>query len=140
MLFSSKRIKYSFVPDMKKLFAIVLLLMYGFSSTGMTLHLHYCCGKLDGIDLSPVKDDHCSGSHKLIKKTCCDEKQVSLKLKSEQNLAKFLNSVFQLTAIKTVHPEFLALCSVQSKKLVPEVFAPPPLQKNINSLFCIYRI
>lgn len=140
MLFSSKRIKYSFVPDMKKLFAIMLLLMYGFSSTGMTLHLHYCCGKLDAIDLSPVEDGHCGGDHKVVKKTCCDEKQVSLKIKSEQNLAKFLNPVFQLTAIKTVHPEFLALCFVQSKKLVPEVFAPPPLQKNINSLFCIYRI
>jgi len=114
--------------------------MYGFSSTGMTLHLHYCCGKLDAIDLSPVKDEHCSSGHKLVKKSCCDEKQVSLKLKPEQNPAKFLNPVFQLPAIKTVQPEFLALGPVQSKKLLPEVFAPPPLQKNINNLFCVYRI
>jgi hypothetical protein len=140
MLFSSRRIKFSFVPDMKKLFAIMLLLVYGFSSTGMTLHLHYCCGKLDAIDLSPVKDEHCGGKHKLIKKSCCDEKQVSLKLKSEQNPAKFLNPVFQLPAIKTVQPDFFVLSPVQSKKLLPEVFAPPPLQKNINSLFCVYRI
>jgi len=125
---------------MKKLFAIMLLLVYGFSSTGMTLHLHYCCGKLDAIDLSPVKDEHCGGKHKLIKKSCCDEKQVSLKLKSEQNPAKFLNPVFQLPAIKTVQPDFFVLSPVQSKKLLPEVFAPPPLQKNINSLFCVYRI
>jgi hypothetical protein len=125
---------------MKKLLVIMLMLMYGFSSTGMTLHLHYCCGKLDAIDLSPAKENHCGAGHKMSKKSCCDDKQVSLKLKSEQSPAKFLNPVFQLPSIKPVQPELLISSPVDSKKMLPEVFAPPPLKRDVNNLYCIYRI
>ena len=125
---------------MKKFLVIVLMLMYGFSSTGMTLHLHYCCGKLDKIDFTPVKEKHCGAGHKMGKKSCCDNKEVSLQLQSDQNPAKFLNPSFQLPAIKAAQPELLVSNPVTAKNLLPEVFAPPPLQKNINTLFCIYRI
>ena len=63
---------------MKKLLVIVLLLVYGAASSGMTLHLHYCCGKLDKIDLAPVKHKGCGSEHKLGKKSCCDNKELSI--------------------------------------------------------------
>ena len=43
-----------------------------------------------------------------------------------------------MTAIKAVQPEFLTLSLVQSKKLLPEVFAPPPLQKKTSIAYCAF--
>lgn len=125
---------------MKKLFAIMLLLVYGLSSSGMTLHFHYCCGKLKKVDLTPVKEDQCGTQHKMGSKPCCDDKQVSLKLKAEQNHAKALNYSFSITGIKPIQPEYRVSTPIQTKNLIPEVFAPPPLQKDFNHLYCIYRI
>jgi hypothetical protein len=125
---------------MKKLFAIMLLLVYGLSSSGMTIHFHYCCGKLKKVDLTSVKDDQCGTKHKMGSKPCCDHKQVSLKLKAEQNPAKAINYSFSITGIKPVQPEYQVSTPIETKKLIPEVFAPPPLQKDFNHLYCIYRI
>jgi hypothetical protein len=68
---------------MKKLIVILLLLGYGLSSFGMTLHVHYCCGRIDKIDITPVKSDKCPVDKKTTKKGCCDDRQVELKIKTD---------------------------------------------------------
>ena len=35
------------------------LILYGVSSPGATLYVRYCCGKIDKIDFSGSKKDHC---------------------------------------------------------------------------------
>lgn len=125
---------------MKKVFVILLLMVYGVTSSGMTLHFHYCCGKLDRIDLSPVKHKGCGMDHKLGKKSCCDNKAVTLDIKSEQSAAKHINPSFQLFAVKPAQPEFLISSPLEAKGLEPQLFAPPPLQKDLHILFCVYRI
>ena len=110
---------------MKRALALMILLVYGLSSTGMTIHFHYCCGKLDKIDFSAIKEKSCS-SHAQIKKTsCCEDKQLELKQKSVQNSEKLVTTYFQPTALKTF--QFVALSSnvIVEKKFLPEVFAPP---------------
>ena len=124
---------------MKKVLVIVLLLVYGASSSGMTLHLHYCCGKLDRIDLSPVQH-HCGGESKVSKKSCCDNKELNFDLKADQTPVKVLVPAFHLFAIKPLPVEFHLSGPVETKGLLPHIFAPPPLQKDFNTLFCVYRI
>lgn len=34
---------------MARIFSILLILVYAFSATGATVHLHYCCGKLQKL-------------------------------------------------------------------------------------------
>ncbi len=130
----------NFALSMKKLFVIILLLVYGASSSGMTLHFHYCCGKLDTIDLSPVKHKGCGMNPKPGKKACCDNKEVTLNIKSEQSLVKHIYPSFQVLAIKPTLPEFLVSSPVKAKGLLPQLFAPPPLQEDRTILFCVYRI
>jgi hypothetical protein len=124
---------------MKKLLVIVLLLVYGVSSSGMTLHLHYCCGKLDAIDLTPVKHN-CSEKTTIGKKSCCDNKELNFNLSADQKAAKLLLPVLQLAALKPTAAEFHLSAPVETKGLVRPIFAPPPPEKDIHSLFCVYRI
>ncbi len=53
-----------FAVNMVKVLSIWLMLVYAFSSTGATVHLHYCCGKLQhlAMEKEPATDhDECSG-------------------------------------------------------------------------------
>lgn len=58
-------------------------MVYGLSSTGMTLHFHYCCGKLDKIDFNAPTKDNFPLSSRFIQKNCCDSKTIEFKIKSE---------------------------------------------------------
>lgn len=125
---------------MKKLFAFILIMAYGLSSSGMTVHFHYCCGKLDKISLEPVKGK-CEGARSMKSKSCCDSKQVKLQLKGEQQHQKWVQHGFQVDALKPSYCCVLfAFSPLATKKLLPEVFAPPPLKKDYQSFFCIYLI
>src|SRR5690606_10096825 len=51
----------TFVPVMVKVYSLWLMLVYAFSATGASVHLHYCCGILQEMSLA---DDHGSGEDK----------------------------------------------------------------------------
>ncbi len=61
----------------------MLMLVYAISSSGTTLHIHYCCGKIDKIDFKADKRDHCPFDKKLSQKSCCDNKEVEFKIKGD---------------------------------------------------------
>ena len=128
---------------MKKLLAIVILLVYGLSSTGMTVHFQYCCGMLEKIDFVPPVTKHCAGDKgiKIDSKKCCDDKEVNLKISSEQSAAKILYLDSFPTIVKAVQPDFFLSSPFKTKKLLPEVFAPPPLSTlPIFILISVFRI
>ena len=126
---------------MKKLLVIGLLLVYGAASSGMTLQFHYCCGKLDAIALAIPNDTHCGTDHKMGSKRCCDTKELSLKMKTEQQTGTALNYSVNLAAVKPSLPDhYFETSPISSKSLLPELFAPPPLPKERTHLYCTYRI
>ena len=125
---------------MKKFLVILLLLVYGAASSGMTLQFHYCCGKLDNVALTLPKDTHCGTDHKMGRKPCCDVKELALKIKSEQQTSTALQLFISLPAIKPTLPDFYVASPVATKGLLPEVFAPPPLPQDFTRLYCVYRI
>ena len=79
---------------MKKLLVIFLVLVYGLSASGATIHLHYCCGMLEKVSLTTEHNPDCpeKGSDK---KDCCDSKKLDLKIKADQNLAAKWVASFQ---------------------------------------------
>ncbi len=128
---------------MKKLVIILVLIAFGFSSTGMTLHVHFCCGRLDMVKLVPENDDHCPVDHKERKNNCCDDKQVELKIKTDYKNEKS-------TQLKMKGYEPGAYCkpaAVWTATLIKSGYnsinadsppACPPLK--IYKANCIYRI
>ena len=59
------------------------MLVYGISSSGATLYVHYCCGKVDRIEFVEKKKSNCPFANKIARKGCCDNKQVQLKIKND---------------------------------------------------------
>ena len=89
---------------MKKLFIIVLMMIYGLSSSGITISLHYCCGKLDGVSFSGKQERTCEMGNHFKKSGCCNDKQVSASFNSEQQAAtKWVQSAKQTIAAPVYH-------------------------------------
>ena len=125
---------------LKKLFSIILLLVYGLSSSGMTVQFHYCCGKLKDIKLTPVSEKQCRMNHSFGKKPCCDSKQVELKLKADQKTEQSVKFSFFTPALTKQQSGIVVLEPEIEKTILPEVVAPPPLQNPLYILHCVYRI
>lgn len=125
---------------MKKLLVILLLMVYGLSSTGMTINFHYCCGKLKKVEFSSAQLDcgmkmkHSSG------KKCCDNKQVDLKVKDDQKVSESGKTISKSVPLTNSFADFAISQPVQGKHLIPSVFAPPPLSSPLYILHCTYRI
>jgi hypothetical protein len=126
----------------KKILVILLLLVYGFSSTGMTLHFHYCCGKLDKVDFAAPARKHCAGEEnkKMGSKPCCENKELNLKITTTQNSGKVLYPSFTSIAIYPVQSYIFLPASVIPKKIISGFFGSPPLSTDLNCLYCSYRI
>lgn len=116
-------------------------MLYGASSMGMTLHFHYCCGKLKGIDLVAVQH-HCykNKTERVSNKSCCDNKEVSIKIDDAQFASATYHPSFHPESV-TFNDLHLATIQVyrksnsfqlQQDKLLPD-------KERIHWL-CIYRI
>ena len=125
---------------MKKLLIILVMLVYGLSSMGMSINLHFCCGKLDDISFSLPKDKSCAKDQNSIsKKRCCDDKHLEFKLKADQEpSAKWVQTYKQLTApsITTVSNNFWQ----PQHQPVNELATGPPLTTSPLPLFIKNRV
>jgi hypothetical protein len=95
---------------MKKFIVSILAVLYLGSSTGATIHLHYCMDKLIGWNLEHPKSDRC-GSCGMIKKQkekgCCKDEYKHLKLQNDQK-ATASYQVIQLNSVAILTNFFIA--------------------------------
>jgi hypothetical protein len=130
----------NFALLMKKLLVIFLMLVYGLSSTGATLYLHYCCGKLDNISFSSTGKKNCP-ANAVTAKGCCDSKHVELKVKGDQEpAAKWILTQTELSILVGTVSYLL----VPSLKVPVHAYATgPPVVNASVPLFisnCVFRI
>ena len=115
------------------------MLVYGLSSTGATVHLHYCCGKLDDISFSHNAKKGCAADKAVGKKSCCDNKHIELKLKADQEAAaKWVHSykAFDTPVFITASYAFF----IRQHKPVNEYATGPPLAASPLPLFIKNRV
>jgi hypothetical protein len=125
---------------MKKLASILLLLVYGLSSSGMTLRLDYCCGKLDKIEFSPLAVKQDGINHSMGKRSCCESKQIEFKLKADQKAEQANKLISPTPAIVKGNAGIFISRSLSSRETVPEILTPPPLKTPLHISHCMYRI
>jgi hypothetical protein len=126
---------------MKKLFVIAVLMVYGFSTMGMSVHLHYCCGKLKEIAWSPVRSDECGMDHKMGSGKCCESKEISNKDLSDQDHSQLFAKALKSYAETARYFEYAVTGSPALRQLSPVAFAPPPLgNQPLHILHCVFRI
>src|SRR5688572_19982866 len=127
---------------MKKIVVIALLLVYGLSSTGATVHLHFCCGKLDDISFSPIDSKICSTKTFSSTKKCCDSKHIELKVKSDQEPGAKWIADCKVFATPLYHASFYGW--IPTHKIPVNALATgPPQRVSAVPLFiqhCVYRI
>lgn len=86
---------------MKKSVAILLLLIYIISTSGVAIRAHYCCGKLKSINLVldsySDKKESCHGLN--LAKDCCKDKVATSTISSDQ---KAPNSIISDNSLKDV--------------------------------------
>ncbi len=126
---------------MKKLLLVLMIMVYGFSSTGATVQLHYCCGKLLNITWGSVEEKDCGMQEKMGSKPCCETKSVSAKDKDQDQEFYTLTpgakiAIEPLTFFSNLQPlpgnnTFIAERIVHS---------PPLLSSSIFILNCVFRI
>ncbi len=127
---------------MKKVFVIVLMLAYGLSSSGMTLNLHYCCGKLDDISIGVKKEKSCPMGISLKKTGCCSDKQISAtSLADQQVQIKWLqiNKEASFVPVSPVIDSHCLTAVVTDNRLAR---GAPILKKNLPLFlqYCSFRI
>ncbi len=103
---------------MKKFLLGILTIFYFGVSTGATMQVHYCMGKIIDFDLVNKDSDHC---HKCgMKKTngtkgCCHDEQTVIKITSDQNSTDAAYQSVQLTSVAVLkHYEELPAILVSS--------------------------
>ena len=126
---------------MKKLFAIFLIMLFAVSSSGATLQLHYCCGKLKTISFGSIHEKECGMDGMMGSKPCCETKSISA---NEQSANQEIYTI-NLGVNAPVEPMiFNSPASLQTfpaeKEPLPVAQASPPLSKDICILHCVFRI
>ena len=128
---------------LKKLAIVIIMMVYGLSSTGAIVHLDYCCGKLSDISLSLPHEKKKDDSHKdkMEGKGCCDSKQLQLSVKGEQEIVQKAADVTTVSlppySLNEVYFFFNGLKEVKTFSNGPPLyFSSPPLFLQ----HCLFRI
>ena len=122
------------------------MVIYGVTSFGMTLHLYYCCGKLDKVSLSSKTSGACKfetgGNNQTIhNKSCCDNKEFELKIKADQETSSQQILSFDHQLANTLFGYLSRLLYLQ-KAPVNFLSTGPPFLSSIPLFItnCVYRI
>lgn len=130
---------------MKRLLVTILAILYLGTSTGATLHLHYCMGKLVDMKLWQSGKERCGNcgmkKSKFCTKKCCKDEFKVIKLdkdhkKAAENIVQLAQEDAVVPALFTEFPKFHAVSVLYE---LPVGHAPP-LKLSIHILNCNFRI
>lgn len=117
---------------MKRLLIIMLAISYLCISIGITVHVHYCMGRIVAVNLGDQKDTHhcpsCGMDKKAAKKGCCKDEHKIIKSSSEQVLAKDVIAKIHLSdyVFRLSTPDFYsARIPVIHTNRMEQAHAPP---------------
>jgi hypothetical protein len=140
----SKEISFSFTARMKKILVVILLVTYAFASSGASVDLHYCMGKLIGWDFDYASKNDCRNCGMQTKpdKGCCDNKQINPKIDKEQQAA--YNTISLNNDLVAILPDYSILNDAlftSSTIANPSIHGPPLITSGALYLFhCNFRI
>lgn len=112
---------------MKKIIVAILAVLYLGVSSGATVSLHYCMGKLVSWDLSGDRGDKCPDcGMKKNGKNCCNEEHKLIKISDDQKASDIAYQIAQFSAVVNhYYPELPQLQVVSLALQNPLTHAPP---------------
>jgi hypothetical protein len=135
------------IPAMKKIIVALLAVLYLGSSSGATIHLHYCMGKLVNLSFSfnekeKEKCSKCGMKNSRDQKGCCKNEHKQIKIEKDQKLTEKAVNLFYATSV--THPTHnVELPSIKITSVTnanPISHAPPRSQVAIYICNCVFLI
>jgi hypothetical protein len=127
----------------KKVVAIFFLVVYGFTSLGATVHMHYCMGEYVGWNLEHKENSKCGKcgmKEDAKKKGCCKDEHKEFKLKTDQQKSSVANFENAISSPIIITPtSYYNLSLLQAAKFTYANFYPPPNIQNIK-LHVLYGV
>lgn len=125
----------------------MLLIIYGSTSVGATIHMHYCMNEFVGWNLwHGDKENECGKCGMKEKKAgCCKDEHKQLKLSADQNHNQLKALVFEqfFTSVILTHQSIYTYTQPQSVAVTfPKSNAPPNRWQNVPLYLsnCIFLI
>ena len=132
---------------MKKFLATILAIFYLATTTGATIHLHYCMDKLVALNLWHSENDQCSncGMEKSqdSENGCCKDEQKQVKLENDhfKSVVAFQAMQFTAIALPLSYNEILPVTFGSVTEENPRSHAPPLIcGLAIYKRNCVFRI
>jgi hypothetical protein len=126
---------------MKKILVTILALVYLSVSSGATVHVHYCMGKLMNWSLSDKKDGKCGtcGMQKSVHKGCCQDEQKQLKIEKDQKVSETAFQFHTISSVAVAH-SYLSLPSIYFLSRISDIpVAHAPPQPGAVPIFVLNR-
>ena len=132
---------------MKRLLVFILAIIYLVTTTGTTMHMHFCMGKLADLSLWSKHESKTCGKCGIDKSEmpngCCSDEEEQLKIKDDQNAAVVAYQFAPISDAEPIHYSGLLhhLFIIESADLLPQSHAPPEFSSiAIYKRNCIFRI
>lgn len=133
----------NFAVQMKKFFFTIVAVLYLGMSSGIALEVHYCMGKLAGLEFFSSENKKCGKCGMKEKKGgCCSNEQHFLKISdSHKNIANNINFSFEHPALVPSFFNYSVVTPIQKFVKKSSNLSPPPdiLPKRCI-LFCVFRL
>ena len=123
---------------MKKAIFLLITLAYMVSTTGATLYIHHCMGKVVDWDLNKEKVENCSncGMSKTDKNDCCKDEMRVLKVDKAQKQPEAAR--YDIGLLKGILPVALFVLAPRNFQCSPDVFPPHfPINQAVVPDLCV---
>ncbi len=127
---------------MKKLFLSILSFVYITIASGVVVNIHYCMGRLSGVDYAYSTNDKCGKCGMDNKKGCCHNEFKIVKLADDQQLTKANITIAQSPAVLTSFFVDFSQPIQGVKRLLTLPYHSPP-DSRISPVYlynCVFRI
>ncbi len=132
---------------MKKIFLVILAFTYFASTSGATLHLHYCMGKMVEWSVSGNEEENCpvcgSDKSKMVEKGCCKDEHKQLKITNDHSITEtaFQGLCLMAVALPVSFIDIPAITFSSITEENPTTNAPPHSSGTpIYKRNCVFRI
>ncbi|WP_160711874.1 HYC_CC_PP family protein [Chitinophaga solisilvae] len=129
---------------MKRFFAILFAVMYTLLTSGFTVNVHYCMGKLASVKLHSAPEDMCGKCGKPVKgKECCKNEIKFCKVTETHQAAKAIQQSFTVVADMQLPVITLSTPALSAQKILVGGYPhdpPEPLNTPIFLRNCTFLI
>lgn len=125
---------------MKKVIILIVTLAYFVSTSGATIYLHKCMGKIVSWDFHGEKNDTCDkcGMHKNVAGNCCKDDVKVLKISNDQLLHASLYNFMSLSDHVLPVSFFVIKAPVVTALSFEDKNISPPLRSSSTEFCALY--